>query len=158
MTFRPRILLASVLLATAAAGTVQAQTSRIHLGPRVAYNFDLEDFAIGAQLSIPIATRLEFYPSFDYYFVDPGSAWGMNADLKYRFSGESLEWLYVGGGLNFTGVDVGTNDDTDVGLNLLAGIETLRGRIHPFGEVKATLGGGSFVQLAIGLNITLGQH
>ena len=160
MNFGPRILHMGGLVAALAggiAGTAEGQTNRVHLGPRVAYNFDLEDLAIGAQLSIPIATRLEFYPSFDYYFVDPGSAWGMNADLKYRFAGESLDWLYVGGGLNFTGVDNG-NDDTNVGLNLLAGYETLRGSVHPFAEVKGTIGDGSFLQLAVGLNFTLGKH
>lgn len=157
MNFRRRALLVGALLAGAGAGTMQAQTDRVHLGPRLAYNFDLEDFALGAQLSVPIATRLEFYPSFDYYFVDAGSAWGLNADLKYRFAGESLDWLYVGGGLNFTGYDNGS-DDTNVGLNLLAGWETLRGNIHPFAEVKATLSDGSFLQLAVGLNFTLGKH
>lgn len=160
MSIRPRILQAGVLFAAlvaGASGTAAAQTSRVHLGPRVAYNFDLEDFAIGAQLGVPIATRLEFYPSFDYYFVDPGSAWGLNADLKYRFAGESLDWLYVGGGLNFTGVDNG-NDDTNVGLNLIGGVETLRGWVHPFGEFRATISDGSFIQLAVGLNFTLGKH
>lgn len=160
MSIRPRILQAGVLFAAlvaGASGTAEAQTSRVHLGPRVAYNFDLEDFAIGAQLGVPIATRLEFYPSFDYYFVDPGSAWGLNADLKYRFAGESLDWLYVGGGLNFTGVDNG-NDDTNVGLNLIGGVETLRGWVHPFGEFRATISDGSFIQLAVGLNFTLGKH
>ena len=155
MTFRPRVAMVSLGLVCGLAGVTQAQTNRVHLGPRISYNFDLEDFAIGAQLSIPIANRFEFYPSFDYYFVDPGSAWGMNADLKYRFAPESLRWLYVGAGLNFTGVSVGDADDTDVGLNLLGGVETLRGRVHPFGEFRATLGGGSFVQLAVGLNFTL---
>jgi hypothetical protein len=156
MNVRRQVMLVGLLVA--GAGAVEAQTSRVHLGPHVAYNFDLEDFAIGAQLSIPIATRLEFYPSFDYYFVDPGSAWGMNADLKYRFSGEQLNWLYVGGGINFTGIDVGPADDTNVGLNLIAGFETLRGRIHPFAEARAVLSDGSFLQLAVGLNFTLGQH
>jgi hypothetical protein len=152
-----RILMVSLLMAGAVWQSASAQTSRMHIGPRLSYNFDLEELGIGAQFSIPIATRLEFYPSFDYYFVDPGSAWGLNADLKYRFAGENVRWLYVGAGLNVTGVSDG-NDETDAGLNLIAGVESLKGRIHPFGEFRGTIGGASFVQLSAGLNITLGKH
>jgi len=137
----------------------EAQTSRTHLGPRLTYNFDLESFGLGAQVGIPIARRLEFYPSFDGYFVDSGSAWALNADLKYRLSSDrSGEWLYVGGGLNIAGFSAGDTEHTDAGVNLLAGIEPLRGKVHPFGEARLTLGDGSSFQLAGGLNITLGRH
>jgi hypothetical protein len=155
---------ATVGIALAAAGLLvahglEAQTSRSHLGARISYQFDAEEFGIGAQLGVPIARRLEFYPSFDYYFVDPGNFWAMNADLKYRISAtSSMDWLYVGAGLNVTGFSVGPVDDTDLGANLLAGVEPLRGRIHPFAEARLILGDGSAFQLSAGLNLTLGRH
>jgi hypothetical protein len=70
--------------ATALAGAAHAQ--RPHIGGHLLYNFDVEEFGIGAQFSYPVSRKLEFYPSFDYYFVDPGSLWQLNADLKYKLS------------------------------------------------------------------------
>lgn len=146
-------------LATAAPGALSAQTSRSHLGAHLGYNFDAEELGIGAQLGVPIARRLELYPSFDYYFVDPGSLWALNADLKYRVPTTSRsDWLYVGGGLNLTTAGRNGADHTDAGANFLLGVESLRGVIHPFGEARLTLGDGSTFQIAAGLNITLGGH
>jgi hypothetical protein len=148
----PRMATALVL-AWALAGTAQAQTSRLHLGPRISYQFDLEKLGIGAQLSVPIVHYLEFYPSFDY-FIDSGSFWNLNADLKYRLPAESVHWLYLGGGLNIAH----GGGDTNAGLNLLAGVESLKGRVHPFGEFRFTANHGSTGQIAVGLNFTLGHH
>src|SRR4051812_18171479 len=97
-------VMATLMSATLATGA-RAQTSHLHVGPHLAYNFDAERLGIGAQFSVPIAHHLEFYPSFDYFFVSPGKWWALNADLKYRVSTDgALNWLYVGGGLNLTGV------------------------------------------------------
>jgi hypothetical protein len=148
----PRMATALVLM-VALAGTAQAQTSRMHLGPRISYQFDLEKLGIGAQFSVPIVSHLEFYPSFDY-FIDSGSFWNLNADLKYRLPAESVRWLYLGAGLNLAH----GGDDTDAGLNLLAGVESLKGRVHPFAEFRFTANHGSTGQIAVGLNFTLGRH
>jgi hypothetical protein len=100
----------------------------------------------------PIVRHLEFYPSFDY-FIDSGSFWNLNADLKYRIPSESVRWLYLGAGLNIAH----GGGDTQAGLNLLAGIESLKGRVHPFGEFRFTANHGSTGQIAVGLNFTLGR-
>ena len=146
--------LVSAALATAA----QAQTNHMHIGPHVAYNFDAERVGLGAQFSVPIASHLEFYPSFDYFFVSPGKWWALNADVKYRVSTDgSLNWLYLGGGLNLTGVSAGGTSSTNPHANLILGAESLRGTIHPYAELRAIVGDGSTVQLAAGLNLTLGH-
>lgn len=148
----------ALLLLSAAAGSAQAQTSRLHLGPRISYQFDVDEVGLGAQFSAPIAHHLEFYPSFDYFFVDPGSLWQLNADLKYRLDGQNLNWVYVGTGLNIAHASVGGNGDTQAGLNLFGGIESLKGRVHPFAELRVTVGDGSTGMIAGGLNFTLGRH
>jgi len=153
MAIRAGRLAGALVLAVAVAGTAQAQTSRLHLGPRVSYQFDLEKIGIGAQLGVPIVHYLEFYPSFDY-FIDSGSFWNLNADLKYRIPSESVRWLYVGAGLNIAH----GGGDTQAGLNLLAGVESLKGRVHPFAEFRFTANHGSTGQIAAGLNFTLGRH
>jgi hypothetical protein len=134
--------------------TAQAQTDRFHIGPQLSYDFDVEELGLGVQLGVPIMRRLEFYPSFVWYFVDPGSFWNLNTDLKYRVMGDQPHWLYVGGGANFARAAVSGEGDTDVGLNLFAGAESLKGRVHPFAEARLVLGDGSRFQLVGGLNIT----
>ncbi|MFN2316443.1 MAG: hypothetical protein ABR551_01390 [Gemmatimonadales bacterium] len=157
MSFRMSRLVAVLALSSAVAGTVQAQGGAMHLGPRLSYQFDLEEFGIGAQLSAPIARNLEFYPSFDYFFVDPGSFWNLNADLKYRIATENINWLYLGAGLNIARSSFNGNGSTDAGINAFVGAESRAGRIHPFAEFRFTSNDGSTGQLSVGLNFTLRQ-
>ena len=157
MVFRMSRIATALVAAAALAGTAQAQTNRLHIGPRLSYQFDVEEFGIGAQLSVPIANHLEFYPSFDYFFVDNGSFWNLNADLKYRIASQTIRWLYVGTGLNIARSSNGESH-TDAGLNLFAGAESLKGRVHPFAEFRFTAGDGSTGQISAGLNITFGRH
>ena len=152
-----RTTLVALALVAATASITRAQTHRFHIGPHAGYNFDVEEFFIGAQFSVPIAYRVEFYPSFDYYFVDPGSLWAVNGDFKWRVAHDRPNWLYIGAGLNITRFDGEEADDTDLGLNLLAGFEPLRGRIHPFAEGKLINGDDTGFQLQVGLNITIGR-
>ena len=150
---------AAVSLAVAVPGIAKAQGTT-HIGPHVAYNFDAKNMGVGAQFSMPIARQLEFYPSFDYYFVSPGSLWALNADLKYRPAlASSTDWLYVGAGLNLAHASVSGFSSTDAGLNLVAGAESRRaGNVHPYGELRFTLGNGSTAQIAVGLNFTLNRR
>lgn len=150
------VLVAAMLVSGTAVAS--SQTSAMHIGPQVAYDFDFEEFGLGAQFSVPIMRRLEFYPSFMYYFVnDPLTVWNLNADLKYRVASDRPNWLYIGTGLNLTRFSNGESD-TDAGLNLFAGAESLKGRIHPFAEARLVLSDGSRFQLAAGLNITISGH
>lgn len=158
MSYRIPKFITALAFATLIAGKAQAQTDHMHLGPRLSYQFDLQKFGVGAQFSTPIARHLEFYPSFDYFFVSGGSFVSLNADLKYRFAAESIKWLYAGGGLNIAHASAGGHGDTHAGLNLLGGVESLKGQIHPFGEFRVILGNGSTAQISAGLNITLGKH
>ena len=157
MTFRVSQLAGALVLAATMAATAQAQTDKLHLGPRLSYQFDLEELGLGVQLGVPIARHLEFYPSFDYFFVDPGTFWNLNADLKYRLPSPSVEWLYLGGGLNIARSSGSADNSgrTRAGVNVFIGFESLAGRVHPFGEFRFTANDGSTGQLAAGLNFTL---
>ena len=158
MTSRLRGALIGLAMAGGLSASAHAQTDRMHIGPQIAYDFDIEEVGLGAQFSAPIMRRLEFYPSAVFFFVDPGSFWNLNADLKYRVASDQPNWLYVGGGLNVAHRSVSSESNTDLGLNLLAGAESLKGRIHPFAEARVVLGDGSRLQIAAGINITLGRH
>jgi hypothetical protein len=152
MASRRTMMGIALILAGAVTGTAQAQTSELHLGPRLSYQFDAEELGVGAQFSVPIASHLEFYPSFDVFFTSPSSLWSFNADLKWRALAQSAGWLYLGSGLNI--MESG-GDGSQAGLNLFAGVESLKGRVHPFGELRFIVNDNSTAQVSAGLNFTL---
>ena len=125
-----------------------AATAGPSYGAHLGYNFDVDEVLIGGQLSWPMTPQLDLYPSFDYYFVSPGSAWGLNFDLKYRPPTRYGAW-YVGGGLNLSGGTGGS----DTNLNLLTGLEGRRGHTRPYVEAKFILGNGSAFQLVGGFSV-----
>lgn len=139
-----RSVLVFVFLSLAAA-RADAQRMGVHLG----YNFDVEESLLGAQGTWAITPRVALYPSIDYYFVDPGSLWGFNADLKFRPPSRGGT-LYVGGGLNYTRASVAGNSNSDTGLNVLVGLESRRTRSAPYVEAKIILGDGSSFQVVGG--------
>ena len=55
-------------------------------------------------------------------------------------------------------VMVKATDDSEAGLNLFFGIESLAGRVHPFGEGRFIVSDNSSFGIVGGLNFTLGQH
>lgn len=158
MSFRIPRLVTVLTLSLAMAGVAEAQTGQTHLGPRLSYHFDVEEIGIGAQFSAPLARNLEFYPSLDYFLVSNGTFWHINADLKLQVAGESAAGFYLGGGLNIARRSVGDVSRTNAGLNAFAGIESRRGRVHPFGELRLIASDGNTSgMLAVGINFTLRQ-
>jgi hypothetical protein len=155
----PRLLIALVLLALMASTADAQRRSRRRAtatspGPRygghLGYSFDTDDLLVGAQLSLPIATQLDFYPSFDYYFVDGSSSvWAVNFDLKFRPQTRYRLW-YLGGGLNL--LHGGGGGGTDSHLNLLTGLEDRRGSMRPYIEAKFILGDNTLFQLVGGIS------
>ena len=142
-----RILTAAVLIA-GVAGVSTASAQRAHFGFHGGYNTEMEKGAMGVQMQLPLASAIEFYPSFDYYFVDGGTQLGWNADIKFQAAGAPL---YFGGGLNLlTG-----NGDSDTGFNLIGGLETRYGQTHPYVEVRGLFHNATSLQLLFGLNFTL---
>ncbi len=142
----------TLLLLGGAAVATPVYAQRSHFGPHIAYNFDINETAIGAQAHLPIAHGVEFYPSFDYYLVDAGSLLGFSADLKFRTLGDPL---YLGGGLNVMRAGGGGTSNSDTGFDLFAGLETRYGWSHPYVELRGLFHNGSALQGAFGINITL---
>jgi hypothetical protein len=152
-----RAALATVLLAFAAASHAGAQ-GRSHLGAHLGINTDFEDFYIGAHGTFPLTRYLELYPSFDVYFPDDGTLLGFNGDFKFLIPTKGNFNFYAGPGLGILYSSFDDEDDTSVGLNFFGGIESRRGQVHPFLEVRALVHDNSSFQFAFGLNFTLGQH
>jgi hypothetical protein len=145
------IAMAAAICVLGAVGTRAARAQSTHIGSFAAYQFDVKDPAMGGQVTLPLVRELDLYPSAAYYFVDTGSMWAVNADLRYRLPSVA----YVGGGLNVARRSVGVTNSTDAGLNLIGGLESRKGWIHPFAEGRVILNGGSAFQLNGGVNMTL---
>lgn len=142
------------------AGTAQAQrrTGRgvldpPRVGPHLGYNFDADALTVGVQATLPLSARVEIYPSFDYYAINPGTLWAINLDVKLRPPTRTSA-LYVGGGIDYlhTNADGGSGD---VNLNFLGGLEARRRPFFPYVEGRLTLGSGSTFQIVGGFNFKL---
>ncbi|HXF94908.1 MAG TPA: hypothetical protein VNI61_02280 [Gemmatimonadales bacterium] len=158
-SFRLLVLLVALLLVAAPAeaqrrGRARAAAAAAYaprFGPHLGYNVDVEELLLGAQLSWPITPRVELYPSFDYYFVDPGSLWSLNADLKLR-PPTRYGALYLGAGLNYSRRSVSGASPSETGLNLLVGLEGRRTRTAPYVEAKFIVGDESSFQIVGGFS------
>ncbi|MGH7531270.1 MAG: hypothetical protein ACREMN_12860 [Gemmatimonadales bacterium] len=150
-----------LLLFVLAASTADAQRRRrrpaaiggstLRFGPHIGYNFDVDELALGAQLSLPLLRDIDLYPTFDYYFLDIGSLWALNFDLKYRPPSRFGTW-YLGGGLNYLRRSAGGTSAGDTNLNLLTGLEGRRGRTRPYVEARFILGDDNMFQLVGGFS------
>lgn len=165
MSTRMRTTLALAVAGFVLAGGAQAQRRTasggaytpidpIRIGAHAGYNFDVDQLVLGAQATMPITRMFEIYPSFDYYFVDVGSLWALNVDLKIR-PPTSQGALYVGGGMNYLHASAGGVSSGDVNLNLLGGFELRQQSLHPYAEARLILGNGSAFQLVGGVSFNL---
>jgi len=143
------------MLATVGSVT-HAQTGQTYVGPRISYNFDFEEVAIGGQLGLPLTRALDFYPSLDIFLVGEGSLLGLNGDLKFRPGTDGPSPFYVGGGLNLSRRSINNRSNTEPGLNLFGGLEGRSGSLSPFFELRAILADRSTVQLSGSVNFALG--
>lgn len=151
-----RVLMSSFVAGIALATTAGAQAST-HVGMRVGYNFRTEEPILSANLTVPMTSGFEFYPSVDIYTPQTGTRMGFNGDLKFTIPTSSPgPSFYVGGGVGVLNRNTVNTNSTDVGLNLLMGLETKTGWIHPFAEGKVSFHDRSQLQMIGGLNLTIG--
>lgn len=108
---------------------------------RVGVYTDVNETAIGAGL----LTRLGrgawmFNPNFEYVLVDRGDLATINADFHYDVLSENDVDIWLGAGPALVLRDGRGSDDTELGLNLLAGVGFLHHRpVRPFLQAKLLL-------------------
>ena len=147
-------LIIASLVATSTSAFAQAGT---HVGARLGYNFHSDDAVLGLNLTVPISTRIEFYPSIDLYVPDSGNQVGFNGDVKVLLPLKSGPNIFGGGGIGLVNRNEGTFSNTDVGINLLVGIESKVGWVHPFGEIRWMIYDDPQLALFAGVNFTFGR-
>lgn len=128
---------------------------------------DDTDLGIGVRAMVGTENLIEetrFVGSFDWFFPDEGggvdvSYWELNLNGHYMlpFELDSPIDFYAGGGLNIAHLSVdipditvggfttqgGSASDTDIGLNILGGLDfRISDSLGGFGELRIELGGG----------------
>ncbi len=134
----------------------------VEFGVRGGYDFEEDVGTAGAQVRIPLVRGLAIVPSADVFFDDSPSEWQLNLDAVVR--PPSLAGLYFGVGAGFLSSDFDESDldedtETEVGLNLLAGIEGGRvggTTVRPFAEGRWTnIDNYEAFRLAVGINVPI---
>jgi hypothetical protein len=130
-------------------------SAQIRVGGQLNFADDF-DFGLGPRIVIadPALGEFRFIGTFDLFFPDSPTSgdfdyWELNGNVVYDFAITSAPKLtpYVGGGLNiahFSSSATGGlgSSDTELGVNILGGMEFNVGAVHPFVELRIELEGG----------------
>ncbi|HET7276313.1 MAG TPA: hypothetical protein VFI91_14180 [Longimicrobiaceae bacterium] len=135
----------AMVVATEAPAAAQAQ-----FGAQVSYAEDF-DLGIGARAQFGLAQlgveNLFGIASVDYFFPDCGAGdcnyIELNANGAISLPEVGLP-IYAGGGLNVAHASFGDFSNTEVGLNILGGVQfpDALGALTPFAEARFELSGG----------------
>ena len=126
-------------------------------GPRVGLSLNPDQVYFGAHLDFGnFAGHVRFQPNLELGFGDHLKLFTVNAEAAYRFSSQWDVWTpYLGGGVgaNIKSYDAGghNNSQTDLGVNLLGGLEKgLSGGDRFFIEAKVSLNDVPDAKIAVG--------
>jgi len=149
MTTSSRFALAAAIL-LAAPAAAQADP---RFGVRFGYYTEAEAPFLGAEMLFRVVPDIYFNPNVEAVFVDNGHSFTINGDFHYDFLSGRRTFAWLGAGLAVLNTDPEgpAEGDTDVGLNLLAGIGARRGRVIPYAQAKVIL--KSETEFAIGVGL-----
>src|SRR5690606_571425 len=95
--------LAALILGILLIGGMQTASAQIELGGRIGYDVDVEELHIGAEARFRVESidlPIVFKPSLDYFFIDNGSLFSIDANAIYEFGIDNQAFTpYAGAGL-----------------------------------------------------------
>ncbi len=145
------MLMAALFLAALIGGVfVNEAEAQTRFGVRGGIYMDRDEPFVGAHFAHAVQKQWQFNPSFEYVLVERGSLFSINADLRYVLPSRSSTAFWLGGGLGISHFSFRDFNKTDLGLNLITGVDFGRGPMTPFVQVKVmvlddtelVLGGG----------------
>ena len=133
----------------------------VDFGVRGGFYNDADAGFLGAELLMDVTRNWFFNPNVEYVFVDNGDLYTLNLDAHYDFWTHSPFYVWAGGGpaVIFSKADVpfgcrrcSSDNNTDLGLNLLGGIGFGKGQaIRPYVQGKVTLSNNTEASIAFGI-------
>jgi opacity protein-like surface antigen len=156
---RSILLPLAVLMSLLAVQSGQARDYVLGWGGRIGGTLDPEQVHVGFHADLgDIAERVRLQPNVEVGFGDNATLVAINPEVFYLFKPHDRWTPYAGGGLginifSFDDTVAGVDDsETEIGLNLLGGVETrLSDSIRFFGEVKFGVGDSPDAKFHIGL-------
>lgn len=147
------ILLTVAVLAVAATPAARAD---VDIDLRAGIYTDGSDGFLGGGVLWDMGQRGHWManPNLEYVFVDNGDLITLNGDVHYDLKVDAPFAIWAGGGPALLFADPDDEDadsETDVGLNLLAGIGAKEGGIRPFAQVKLIISDESQLVFGFGL-------
>ena len=131
--------------------------ARTQVDVRGGYYTDAEEAFFGGGLVADLSGSWDFNPNVEWVLVDGYDYLTANADVHYDFAASPNMALWAGGGLAVQRFDYDesapprANNDTDVGLNLLAGLGASQGSVRPYFQVKGVVADHSETSLGVGV-------
>jgi len=133
--------------------------ANLDFGVRGGFYDDADAGFLGGELLWGVTRQWYFNPNLEYVFVDDGDLMTVNADVHYDFPTRSPFYTWVGGGVagilrdsDCRGRFCDDDNDTDIGLNLLAGVGFGKGQaLRPYIQGKVILAEDTEAVLAVGL-------
>jgi outer membrane protein X len=126
---------------------------------------DIDEVGIAGIGEFKVAEKVSISPQLIFYFPEDRGVYDVsflevNVNANYYFYNQDIFEFYGLGGLNFTRVKVdwdgGDDSDTEVGLNLGAGINFELGKnVVPFSELRVTVGEFDQFVISAGLKFNL---
>jgi hypothetical protein len=129
--------------------------AQVDFGVRGGFYSDADAGFIGGEIltGSGFNRQIFFNPNVEYVFVDDGSLTTVNLDAHYDLHTRSAPYsFWLGGGAALLFNDFGGENDTDFGLNLLAGVGFWpRQTIRPYVQGKVILSNNTEAVLGFGV-------
>lgn len=157
----------AALALAAAVATPSAAHAQLGFVVQGSYGLDYEALGVGGGVrfglgSLTAKNGIRAEATFDYFLTDdPLTVWEVNGNALMDI--KSVKGLYAGAGINYTHSSIDDNgvcgafgvacdlSNSDVGLNLIGGMNFGSSKARPFAQARLELGGGSQLILTGGI-------
>ena len=127
------------------------------VGGGLSYGTEIEEMGLNLTGEFFLKDIVALTPEINYFFTDNNvTFWTFNADVHYYFNKSSQASFYGLAGLNFASISNNNNSNTELGLNLGAGVNfELNKSFTPFAQIKLVTGDADQGVFSFGLRFDI---
>jgi hypothetical protein len=146
------ILVSAALLALL---ILPVAASAADFGVRTGFYSEANEGYVGAEVLVNMSRSWFFNPNAEYVFIDNGTLMTFNGDVHYDFEVNGPTYVWAGGGpaviLRDPDFPRRSDRETELGVNLLAGIGWRASSVVPYLQGKVTLSDNNEAAVAFGV-------